>query len=46
MDSTGRVNDLIEITERLARLLKKENEDFKTLTLKVRYTRIEGKYTK
>ena len=26
MDSTGRVNDLIEITERLARLLKKENE--------------------
>jgi len=26
MDSTGRVNDLIEITERLADLLKKENK--------------------
>ena len=26
MDSTGRVNDLIEITERLASLLKKENK--------------------
>jgi hypothetical protein len=26
MDATGRVNDLIEITERLASLLKKENQ--------------------